>query len=269
MPDMDPAPPADELDVREVPRRTFVREIRALDATDSTNSVALEWSARLRPRDLPALVVTESQTAGRGRGPNRWWSGPGALTFSLLLEPGQHQVTSAQWPALSLTAGAAVAAAVATTVPSSDVRLKWPNDVFFAGRKGAGVLIESPPTSAERLVIGIGVNVNNSLADAPDDVRARAVSLCDVAGTVVSRSELLIAILQQLEQDLQLLSGRRSELQSRWRKLCLLTGRTVVVTDSTRTVAGTCLGLDDDGALRVQTGQNVERLFSGVVTDFA
>jgi BirA family biotin operon repressor/biotin-[acetyl-CoA-carboxylase] ligase len=258
----------DELDVRRLPERTFVRQIRALAETESTNSVALAWSTQLGREELPALVVTELQTAGRGRGANRWWSGPGALTFSLVIEPIAHGVPRTLWPALSLTVGGAVAQSLAIAVPTADARLKWPNDVYLNGRKAVGVLIESPPTNSQRLVIGVGININNSLAAAPDEVRQRAIALCDVSGETHSRLELLAAILKQLEDDLADLSGGSQSLRARWRRQCLLTGRSILITDSGRTIAGTCLGLDDDGALRVQTGQSVERLFSGVVTDF-
>lgn len=259
----------DELDVRDLPQRTFVRQIRALAETESTNSIALSWSSQLRSTELPALVVTESQTAGRGRGANRWWSGPGALTFSLIIEPAEFDIPTERWPALSLTMGLATALVLQARVPSADVRLKWPNDVYLEGRKVAGILIESPPATNHRLVIGIGINVNNSLAAAPDDVRRRAVSLCDVLGEDFPRTELLHRLLAEIDAVLMALADDAPELHALWRKHCLLTGRSVVVTDQGRTIAGTCLGLDDDGALRIQTDQSIQRLFSGVVTDFA
>jgi BirA family biotin operon repressor/biotin-[acetyl-CoA-carboxylase] ligase len=258
----------DELELTPLLRTTFVRQIRALAEVDSTNVVAADWSGSVTADELPALVITESQTAGRGRGSNRWWSGPGALTFSLLVEPGQHGIPMVAWPSLSLTVGAAIATALSGLLPQRDIRLKWPNDVYLDGRKLAGILIESPPATPRRLVVGIGVNVNNSLSDAPADVQRRAVSLCDAAGTLLVRTRVLEAILQRIESDFQLLASGQPELRDRWRRLCLLSGRSVIISDTGRTVAGTCLGLDDDGALRVQTGQTVERLFSGVVTEF-
>ncbi len=259
----------DVLDLQPLRETTFVRGIRALAETDSTNTAAAEWSPQLTSEELPALVVAESQSAGRGRGSNRWWSGPGALTFSLVIEPGQHGIPMVGWPALSLTVGATTATALEAVLPGADVRLKWPNDVYLHGRKVAGVLIESPLETPRRLVVGIGINVNNSPAQAPDDVRSRAIALCDVAGGNVPRSLVLTKVLQQLDRDFRALAADAPDLRPRWRRLCLLTGRSVVITDSGRTIAGTCLGLDDDGALRVQTGHSLERLFSGVVTEFA
>ncbi|MFV0446448.1 MAG: biotin--[acetyl-CoA-carboxylase] ligase [Planctomycetaceae bacterium] len=258
----------DELDLQQLVGRTFVQQIRALVETESTNSVALAWSSQLHPRELPALVATEQQTAGRGRGANRWWSAPGALTFSLLIEPAALGLTPDRWPALSLSVGLAIALTVESQLRTADVRLKWPNDVYLNGRKVAGILIESPAAASNRLVIGIGLNVNNSLTHAPDDVRHRAVAMTDVAGSILDRTDLLRRLLVEIEQLLTELAVDSPGLATEWRRHCLLTGRSVVIADSTRTIAGTCLGLDDDGALRVQTGHSVERLFSGVVMDF-
>jgi BirA family biotin operon repressor/biotin-[acetyl-CoA-carboxylase] ligase len=258
----------DELELAPLTLHTFVRQIRALESVDSTNTAAVEWSPQLTADELPALVITERQTSGRGRGVNRWWSAPGALTFSLLIEPGRHGIPTLGWPALSLTVGAAAATALREQLPRAELRLKWPNDVYLNGRKVAGILIESPPATPHRLVVGIGINVNNSLDSAPEEVRARAAAACDAAGGPVSRTAVLAAVLQQLERDIGELANASPRLPARWRELCLLTGGSVVVTDSGRTIAGTCLGLDDDGALRVQTGRSIERLFSGVVTEF-
>lgn len=244
------------------------RSVLRLAETASTNTAALEWSRALSWSDLPVLVTAERQTAGRGRGANQWWSDPGALTFSLVIEPAAYGVPVARWPALSLTVGASVAAAVTPWAAAGDVRLKWPNDVFLNGRKLGGVLIESPPDQPARMVIGVGLNVNNSLAQAPPEVRARGISLCDAAGGPLSVEDVLAAVLRQLADDVAALARNDAALVARWRRACLLSGRSIVVADGSRVVSGTCLGIDDDGALRVQSDRHVERLFSGVVVDY-
>lgn len=246
-----------------------LRRVIRLAEAESTNTVALDWSRAWRSADLPALVLAERQTAGRGRGSNRWWSGKGALTFSVVLEPAHYGIDVARWPALSLAVGAAAATALAPFAPGGDVRLKWPNDVFAAGRKLGGVLIEPPPGRTDRLVIGVGLNVNNSLAEAPEEIRSRAATLSELAGGLLDREAVLAAVLRQLFDDLAALGVENPALLARWRRLCFLTGRSVMVEDCGRVTAGTCLGIDDDGALRVQTERCVERLFSGVVVEYA
>jgi len=245
-----------------------LRAVQRLEETASTNTLALRWSLELADDDLPALVTAERQTAGRGRGHNRWWSSDGALLGSLIVAPGRFGVPTAVWPALSLSVGAAIATAVEALAPRGDVRLKWPNDVFADRRKLAGVLIEIPPKRPDRMVIGFGVNVNNALAEAPADIRRRAVALCELTAGPLDREAVLDQFLRQLWSDFAALGRSDPALRDRWRRLCLLTGRSVVIESHGRRSAGTCLGIDDDGALRLQTDRCQERHFSGTVVDY-
>jgi BirA family biotin operon repressor/biotin-[acetyl-CoA-carboxylase] ligase len=254
------------IDPFRVERETFVAEAEVHAELASTNDRALRLANTAA--QLPRLIVALRQTAGRGRGANRWWAGDGALTFSLLLDAARLPLE--RWPQISLTAGGAVCAALTAFLPTADVRLKWPNDVYVDGRKACGILVEVPPAPATgRIVIGIGLNVNNSLDEAPPDVRARATSLIDVTGTTHDMTDVLIAILQRLDADLAALGVSDTGLPARWRRLCLLSGRSVALHDGTRSIAGTCLGIDDDGALLLQTEAGPRRFFGGVVEAFA
>lgn len=286
------------IDPFRVERETFVAEAEVHAELRSTNDRALRL-AETATR-LPRLIAALRQSAGRGRGANRWWAGEGALTFSLLLDA--PPVPLERWPQMSLAVGGAVCGTVAGFVPGADVRLKWPNDVFVNGKKACGILVEVPPLerrtdfqtvrvvnssdskstadesartdwksvlpSPARVVIGIGLNVNNSLAAAPPEVRARATALRDLTGAPLDLTEVLVALLRQIEHDLSALAGADPGLPNRWRRLCYLTGRSVAVNDGTRSIAGTCLGIDDDGALRLQTEAGPRRFFGGVVELF-
>ena len=122
---------------------------------DSTNS---ELMRRVRAgHTAPVLLVAETQTAGRGRLGRGWQGGNGdvggALSFSLGLP-----LSTADWSGLSLAVGLAVAEAL-----HPDIRLKWPNDLWWQGRKLAGILIETAgaggPQTTRYAVIGVGINV--------------------------------------------------------------------------------------------------------------
>ena len=239
-------------------RVAFVRE------TTSTNDIAMKEATA--DCASPLLVVAERQTAGRGRGGSQWWSRAGALTFSLLLDSHTTRLPPQQWPLISLTAGLAVCAVVETLTPDSDVRIKWPNDVYIHNRKVSGILTEAATGERPMLVIGIGLNVNNSMANAPAELRATATSLYDVVGRPLSLIDTLIDILVQLQMHLQWIDGHSDELRIRWRQRCLLTGRQVSVTAGARTIEGNCLGISDDGALLVQTDAGLERCYAGVVS---
>ncbi|MBL8851407.1 MAG: biotin--[acetyl-CoA-carboxylase] ligase [Planctomycetaceae bacterium] len=252
------------IDPLRVERETFVAQAEVHAELPSTNDRALRLAAS--SSELPRLIVALRQTLGRGRGANRWWSTDGGLTFSLIVNAAPIDIE--RRPLIGLVAGGAVCEAVATAVPGSDVRLKWPNDVFVDGGKACGILVEVPPDAPDRLVIGVGLNVNVSLREAPDDVRRRARALCDVAGRALDLGDLLVRFLQKLDADLQRLDAGFGELLSDWRRRCLLSGRCVKLNDGTRSVTGTCLGFDDDGSLLLQTVAGPRRFRSGVIEEF-
>jgi BirA family transcriptional regulator, biotin operon repressor / biotin---[acetyl-CoA-carboxylase] ligase len=135
-----------------------------------------------------ATVVANHQTAGRGRLGRVWEDVPGcSLLLSVLLRP---PAPMPLWPELSLVAGAAVALAVGGEV-------RPPNDVFLNGRKVAGVL---PEATTGRVVLGIGVNVNQTEDELPRDTVKPPTSLRIERGREVDRAELAVAILDELER---------------------------------------------------------------------
>lgn len=169
----------------------------------STNDVA---KALLPLVALPLVVVAASQTAGRGRENRRWWTGPGALavSFGLALDAiGLDQSATA-----SLALGT-VAALLETVVVIGGETLRPylaidpPNDLLLHGHKIAGILIESP--SRNGVVIGIGVNTNCRIADAPPEVVARqATSLLDATGHTVDHATFLATLWENLRERIRM-----------------------------------------------------------------
>lgn len=243
----------------------------------STNDRALQLAAQT---DLPTplLVLAEEQTAGRGRGSHRWWSQPGALTFSLVLDAAALQPRPEHWPRVSLTAAVAVCEVLESLVPHLSCGIRWPNDVVLAGRKICGILPElaqppreprnriiEPPLPA-RLVLGVGVNVNNSLAAAPPDVRAIGTSLFDLTGDCYDLTDLLVQVLERLSRGLIALAKGDPQLARVWAQRCVLQGRTIELQTGPTQVRGICKGIDLEGALVLHTPRGRERSFGGVVT---
>jgi BirA family biotin operon repressor/biotin-[acetyl-CoA-carboxylase] ligase len=213
-------------------------------------------------------VLAERQTCGRGRGANRWWSADGALTFSLVLDATSMAPSAERLPQVSLTAALAVCEGLQQSEPTLDAGLKWPNDVYVQGRKICGILIEVPSRPTGRMVVGVGVNVNNSLADAPEELRDTATSLCDVSGKNSDLSEVLIAILRAFSGHLELLVAGPSSLSEKWQELSVLTGRTICLSVDREEIRGVCRGIDAEGALLLKTDQRVQRFFTGVIVEF-
>jgi BirA family transcriptional regulator, biotin operon repressor / biotin---[acetyl-CoA-carboxylase] ligase len=141
-----------------------------------------------------AVAVAEEQSEGRGR-LGRSWHAPArtSILVSVLLRPG---VDPARLPELSLVAGGAVAEAIAE-VTGLDPAIKFPNDVLLGGRKVAGILAES---SEGRVVLGVGVNVNQTADQLPSDTETEPTSLRLELGESVDRAQLLAAILARLER---------------------------------------------------------------------
>lgn len=244
----------------------WIRTVDCFDELESTNDHAIRTAGDSRPH--PRLVLCERQLAGRGRGGNRWWASAGALTFSVVIEPLALGIPTDRWPTLSVAVGGAICEALAPCIPSADVRLKWPNDVYADGRKLGGILVEVPQVTPPRLVIGIGINVANSARNAPPEVQDRMTSLTDLTGQPPSLGEVLELVLRQLEADLGHLVSAPLSLAQKWRQRCLLTGRTVTLNDGIRTLSGACQGIDDDGAIRIYTEFGPQRCFSGSVAAF-
>jgi BirA family biotin operon repressor/biotin-[acetyl-CoA-carboxylase] ligase len=141
-----------------------------------------------------AIAVAEEQTEGRGRLGRGWHAPAGtSVLVSVLLLPA---VEAARLPELSLVAGGAVAEAI-LEVTGIEPAIKLPNDVLIGGRKVAGILAES---SEGRVVLGIGVNANQTLEQLPADAQTEPTSLRIELGKPVSRVQLLAAILLQLER---------------------------------------------------------------------
>ena len=252
------------FDLDRVASETFVRQIEFHRTLPSTNDLALELAGRAE-FDTPLLVLAERQTAGRGRGTNRWWAAEGALTFSIVFDVPHLGVTPARFPQLSLVTGVAVSQALEQSAPAAPFTVKWPNDVLLNTAKVCGILMEFVPPRSERFVAGIGINVNNSFRDAPPDVRQIGTSLFDVTDTTFDVTQILVAVLKQLEHEYACLARRDTSQPLRWQKRSFLTGRDVTLRVADTIVRGTCRGLADDGALLVETTNGVQAFHGGVI----
>jgi BirA family transcriptional regulator, biotin operon repressor / biotin---[acetyl-CoA-carboxylase] ligase len=242
----------------------LVASIDHHESLGSTSDRALELAATDEVK-LPLLVLAERQTAGRGRGANRWWSDEGALTFSLALEAPADLLPAAKWPQVALVTGLAVCEALQSLVPTAHFSVKWPNDVYRNGRKVCGILSESVPGWRDRLVVGIGVNVNNRAQTA--HLAETAISLIDHDSLPRNLNDVLTAVLDDFDKSWRsLLHGGFAPLAAAFRKRCLLTGKTVTIEQpGGQSVVALCEGIDDFGALRLRTAQGEKCIVSGSV----
>ncbi len=248
-------------------QKTFIAGGEHHEEIGSTNDRAGELVAAGLV-ETPFLVLCDRQTAGRGRGANVWWSSAGALTFTLVIDPHALNLAPAKLGLASLATALAIASAVRQLNAATAPRLKWPNDVYLAGRKLAGVLVEIPPMRPEKLVIGVGMNVNNSFAGAAREMRDKAVSLVEATSIGVELEALLGELIHAIDLRLRALGNDAASIVNEFRENCLLTGRPVTLLMAAGTVRGECLGIDAEGALRLATENGEQKYFAGVVSEF-
>jgi len=228
----------------------------------STNELLKELAAQGAPEGT--LVITDEQTAGRGRLGRKWLAPPGtSLLLSLLFRP---DLAPYQAQRLTMICSLAIANAIEglTGLP---VELKWPNDIFIRGKKAGGILTESGTTGGrlDYVVVGMGLNVNLAVSTLPE-LRGVATSLSQELGHEVARLELLWKILEGIE--IRYKSLRRGESpHEEWAAHLINLGREVQVTTSDEVLAGLAEGVDADGALILRTpdGQR-KRILAGDVT---
>jgi BirA family biotin operon repressor/biotin-[acetyl-CoA-carboxylase] ligase len=229
---------------RELAQSPLPLTLRYFPTLDSTNTYAM----RLPPDEAQEglVVITDHQTAGRGR-VGRVWEGFARqqLTFSVILRPS----FAANW--LMMASALAVSEAI-TGVTELTPAIKWPNDVLLGGKKVCGILIE---TSGEIAVVGVGVNVSGSLAQAPE-LAARATTLEDEAGYPLSREALAASILLALAQHYDMMRGRgdagREAVRLAWRDRLVTLGAEVRVEQRQTQVTGWAEDVAEDGALIVR-----------------
>jgi BirA family transcriptional regulator, biotin operon repressor / biotin---[acetyl-CoA-carboxylase] ligase len=232
----------------------------------STNDVALTRSAALPglPDRHGLVVVADEQTAGRGRRGHAWFSPAGSgLYVSVVLAPARARVDPARAiRLLTLAVGVALAEAVETAA-GLRVDLKWPNDLYVARRKLAGILAEA---AGDAVVVGYGVNV--TAASFPPDLRDRATSLESELGRACDRPALFAETLATLDaRYADLLEGRFDAILDAWRRRApAASGARVTWSAPGGLVSGVTAGIDDDGALVVRTSTGIERIVAGELT---
>ncbi len=199
------------------------------------------------------VVCAESQTKGRGR-LGRSWSSPKykGIYFSIILRP---KLAPAELAKLTLLTAVAVAEAVAK-VSGVDARIKWPNDLLVKNKKLAGILTElrAEVDQMKFVVVGIGLNVNNTAAQLVDG----ATSLKQEAGKGFSRIEVLQEILRSFEKWYSRLEKKGfDEVIPAWKERSHTLGKWVRITDPAGAVEGVAFDLDHDGGLLIRQDSGV------------
>ncbi len=237
-------------------------EIRWIEETGSTNRDLLE--AAVGGRAAGSVLVTDHQTAGRGRQGRTWIDDPGrSLLFSVLLRPDPAHVS-----VLPLVKGMAIVDAIGE-FGGVDAKLKWPNDVLVADhdgteRKLAGTLAEAVMTDGGlAVVIGTGINVA-FVTGPPMEVADRAIDLASVGAAMIDREILLDRILTRLDQWLgELERHGPTAIISAYRPRCCTLGRVVTIATPSGDLTGEAVDIAANGALVLEVDGERHEVLAG------
>jgi len=249
------------LSLKTIRAHLHTREIGATlsvhDEVDSTNRILTDRARAGAPHG--AVVVAESQTAGRGRLGRPWVSPHGVNLYASILLTPTNASNAITW--IPLLAAVAVVRAI-TTLTGLSLTVKWPNDVLVprggVDRKLAGILVDaisSGQAGSKAVVVGIGINVNMPAEAFPEALRASATSLVIETGHPIARAPLLAALLGETERlDDQLRNHGTSGIAAAYEAMCATIGKQVrIEMAGSRLIEGTAEGLAPDGALRLRT----------------
>jgi BirA family biotin operon repressor/biotin-[acetyl-CoA-carboxylase] ligase len=210
-------------------------------------------------------VVADEQTAGRGRLQRAWSSTKGAgLYFSILLRPA---LSPDRWPLITFVAALATGdALLEASAVQSDI--KWPNDLLAHERKICGILAEAIETPTGRaVVLGIGINLTNDAFS--EDLAGVATSVANESGRAPEREALLTSLLNALSRWYSLLheTDGPEKIVAAWvSRSSYATDKLVQVRNGDETLQGLTRGIENDGALRLETAQGIQLIRAGDVT---
>jgi len=231
------------------------KKIISLPETVSTNAVAFKMAEA--GAEEGSVVIAECQTGGKGRLGRKWASPAGVnLYCSIILRPPIQPVAAPQLTFLSVIAAARAIEQLTPLKP----RIKWPNDILINGKKVAGLLNEmSAETDKVNFVIlGIGVNLNMSAEQFPEDLRHPATSLYIETGEKVDRTVFTRVMLQELDSLYStFLAEGYAQARSEWLLRSRLEGATVTVTDNNTVRTGKVIGINEYGALLLDSGEQI------------
>lgn len=208
------------------------------------------------------VVIADQQTGGKGTKGRSWHSPAGTgIWMSLIIRPEFGPREAAQ-----LTLAAAVAIARAFRKNGIDAAIKWPNDIYLGGKKLAGILTEMQAEQdyIQHIVLGIGININQTATEIAPDIRHKATSLRIETDKEWNRQELVHLIWKEFEEVYSLYTKRGFQvIRDEWMQYALRLGHRVKATAPSAVFEAVFKGIGEDGELLLENDDgSLERLFS-------
>jgi BirA family biotin operon repressor/biotin-[acetyl-CoA-carboxylase] ligase len=231
--------------------KSIGKKIIVFESTSSTNDIAAEYAKNFENDGL--VIFAEQQTAGRGRGGNKWLTGKGdSILCSILL-------TSLKISPELFSLSAAIAAAEAI---GHRAKIKWPNDIILGGKKVAGILLETKKINSHTAyILGIGINCHQKISDFPRQLQQSATSIDIETGTITDRIALAKRLITCFEHRLVIAKENSEKIIEKWNKLSIQLHHRVCLIYNGKKFAGTCIGVDPEKGLIVQLDTGAVRIF--------
>ena len=242
----------------------FGQQIYSYLSVDSTQNVANDLANRGAPEGT--VVLTEFQTAGKGRLGRKWSKDHSkGIAMSLILRP---QVPLQKISELTLVIAVALVHAIQKTT-GLHPKIKWPNDIFLDGKKLCGVLTELKGESdrLNYILVGIGINVNETIENLGDELSDIATSLLISGKQPVSRAKLVANILFELEQLYPIyLTEGFLPIKKIWEQYSLLNNQEIIARTANGFLEGVYGGITEEGILllRDKSGM-IQKIITGDV----
>lgn len=237
----------------------------------STHLAQIWRSGEISPHETPIVITTDRQTAGRGRGDNRWYSDSGSLTFTLGIRPESFGLSLTNLVPIGLLTACAMIESIERLWPDAagTLGVRWPNDIECDAGKIGGVLPECilQDSRGMLVLIGVGVNLTTNLGEGPTEARLIGASLAGVGcSTEVTKTDLLRVFLGGFPSYLQRLESQEHPWILEALKYDRLDGSRVQIKQGSELLGGVAQGWDASGRLllRDESGRIV-KISSGQV----
>lgn len=211
------------------------------------------------------VVFANTQTAGKGRAGRIWLDAHGkALLFSILLDAEIHKIVPENLSLVPIIAAVVVADAIEKKF-SISLETKWPNDLLFRNKKLCGILCESliEGNSIRAVIIGIGINFDQTKNDFPEKIRERATSIKLITDVEYEKEEILMTVVEQLQK--LLVSDDGKIYLNLWKKRCPFLGKQISFHAGDVVTSGKFVDLNPKGALILETENGLQTFFSGEI----
>ena len=266
--------PADTLSATEInfylKTKVIGQNLVSFHSVKSTNDIASQMSvgtvSAAGGASEGTVITAEKQTLGRGRLGRSWHSPEKVGAYlSIVLRP---KIPPDKAPGLSIMTALAAAETFEYYCPGK-IKIKWPNDVSIGGRKAAGILTElyTKGNKIDYIIVGIGININQTTKDFPLSVRKIAASLRQSSGKKINRAELVALFLKHFEKEYK--NYQKNQLAGslkRVRSYSSLLNKMLTVKSGADKITGRAVDIDKTGALVIETDGKKMVVSGGEVT---